>query len=52
MPHGKLSRDFSAGLYRLGPDGNRALVVSHGVGCSTVPFRIGASPQVHILTVG
>jgi predicted MPP superfamily phosphohydrolase len=52
MPHGKLSRDFAAGFYRLGPDGNRALVVSHGVGCSTIPFRFGVRPQVHILTLG
>jgi predicted MPP superfamily phosphohydrolase len=52
MPHGKLSRDFAAGLYRLGPEGTRALVVSHGVGCSTVPVRLGARPQVHILTLG
>lgn len=52
MPHGKLSRDFGAGLYRLGPDGRRAMVVSHGVGCSTVPIRVGPHPQVHILTVG
>jgi predicted MPP superfamily phosphohydrolase len=52
MPHGKLSRDFAAGLYRLGASGTRALVVSHGVGCSTVPVRLGARPQVHILTLG
>ena len=52
MPHGKLSRDFAAGLYRLGPDGERALVVSHGVGCSTIPIRLGPRPQVHLLTVG
>jgi predicted MPP superfamily phosphohydrolase len=52
LPHGKLSRDYAGGLYRLGDEGNRALVVSRGVGCSTVPVRIGASPQVHILTVG
>ena len=52
MPHGKLSRDFAAGLYRLGPAGDRALVVSHGVGCSTVPIRVGPKAQVHILTLG
>jgi predicted MPP superfamily phosphohydrolase len=52
MPQGRLSRDFAAGLYRLGPDGERALIVSHGVGCSTVPIRLGARPQVHLLTLG
>ena len=52
MPHGKLSRKYGAGVYQLGPDGNRALVVSHGVGCSTLPVRLGVRPQVHVLTVG
>jgi uncharacterized protein len=52
MPHGKLSRRYAAGLYRLGEEGERTLVVSHGVGCSTVPIRVGARPQVHLLTVG
>ena len=52
LPHGKLSRDYAAGLYRIGDSGDRALVVSHGVGCSTVPVRLGARAQVHLLTVG
>ena len=51
LPHGKLSRDFAAGLYRLGPRSDRHLVVSHGVGCSTLPVRLGAPPQVHIITL-
>jgi len=28
------------------------MVVSHGVGCSTLPIRIGARAQVHIVTIG
>lgn len=52
MPYGKLSREYADGLYRLGPDGRRALVVSRGVGCSTIPIRFGARAQVHLLTVG
>ncbi len=52
LPHGKLSREYAGGLYRLGEEGNRALVVSRGVGCSTVPVRMGATAQVHLLTVG
>lgn len=52
LPYGKLSREYAGGLYRLGRDGGRALVVSAGVGCSTVPVRLGARAQVHLLTVG
>jgi predicted MPP superfamily phosphohydrolase len=52
LPYGKLSREYADGLYRLGRDGSRALVVSRGVGCSTLPVRLGARAQVHLLTVG
>jgi uncharacterized protein len=52
LPHGKLSREYADGLYRLGEQGERALVVSRGVGCSTVPIRIGAKAQVHLFTLG
>lgn len=52
LPHGKLSRDFAAGLYRLGDRNERHLIVSHGVGCSTLPIRVGPGPQVHIVTLG
>jgi predicted MPP superfamily phosphohydrolase len=52
MPHGKLSREYAGGLYRLGEDGDRALIVSNGVGCSTVPVRLGVPAQVHLITLG
>ncbi|HET9423951.1 MAG TPA: metallophosphoesterase [Gemmatimonadaceae bacterium] len=52
LPYGSLSREYSGGLYRLGPEGNRALVVSRGVGCSTIPIRLGARAQVHLFTIG
>jgi predicted MPP superfamily phosphohydrolase len=52
LPYGKLSREYAGGLYRLGPDGKRALMVSRGVGCSTIPIRFGARAQVHLLTIG
>lgn len=52
LPYGELSRKFAGGLYRLGPDGERALVVSRGVGCSTLPIRFGAGAQVHLFTIG
>lgn len=52
LPHGKLSREYPGGLYRMGPDGDRPLVVSRGVGCSTIPVRVGARAQVHVITIG
>jgi predicted MPP superfamily phosphohydrolase len=52
LPAGKLSRAYAAGLYRLEPEGRRALLVSRGVGCSTVPIRVRSPAQVHLVTVG
>ncbi len=52
VPHGVLSRRHVAGFYRLGKQGERALLVSRGIGCSTVPIRLFAHPEVHLLTVG
>ena len=52
LPHGKLSRKYASGLFRMGPGGERAMVVSNGVGCSTLPIRLGARAQVHIVTIG
>ena len=51
MPEGDLNRKFPRGLYRLAPDGRRTLFVSLGVGCSTVPVRVFASPEVHVWTL-
>lgn len=52
LPYGKLSRKYPAGLFRLGPNGSRALLVSRGVGCSTIPIRVHSPAQVHLLTIG
>ena len=52
LPYGKLSRKYPVGLYRLGPAGERALLVSRGVGCSTVPIRLHSPTQVHLFTIG
>jgi uncharacterized protein len=51
MPEGDLNRRFPRGLYQLEPDGRRALLVSGGVGCSTVPVRLFARPEVHLCTL-
>ena len=51
MPEGNLNRKFPRGLYRLGPDGRRTMLVSSGVGCSTIPVRLFAQPEVHLCTL-
>lgn len=52
MPHGKLSRTYPGGVYRIGDKARRMMIVSRGVGCSTLPIRLGAPPQIHLVTVG
>jgi hypothetical protein len=52
LPAGKLSRQYASGLYRSGSRGERAMIVSNGVGCSTIPIRVGARSQVHLITLG
>ena len=52
LPHGSLSREFAVGVYALEPDGERTLIVSRGVGCSTVPVRFGCAAEVHLIEVG
>ena len=51
MPEGNLNRQFPRGLFRLGPDGRRTMLVSGGVGCSTIPMRLFARPEVHVCTL-
>lgn len=46
MPKGKLCRRYPGGVYEL--SGRRRLLVSHGVGCSTLPLRLFARPEVHL----
>ena len=50
LPHGTLSREYPVGLFQL--EGDRTLLVSRGVGCSTVPVRFGCPCEVHVITLG
>ena len=52
LPHGQLSREYPVGTFRLGPAGDRTLLVSRGVGCSTVPVRVCCPSEVHLVTLG
>lgn len=47
LPWGTLSRVYPGGFYEL--DRDRALLVSRGVGCTTLPVRINAPPEVHVI---
>jgi uncharacterized protein len=49
VPHGQLSRRYCAGRFQLEPD--RVLLVSRGVGCSTVPIRWNAPAEVHLCSI-
>jgi uncharacterized protein len=49
VPQGRLSRRYSRGRYDL--DGGRVLIVSVGLGCSTVPFRAFAHPEILVCDV-
>ncbi|USX28458.1 metallophosphoesterase [Oxalobacteraceae bacterium OTU3CINTB1] len=49
MPRGPLSRSLHYGRFPL--RGNGELIVSRGVGCSGIPVRINADPELVICTV-
>ncbi|HEX4684150.1 MAG TPA: metallophosphoesterase [Gemmatimonadaceae bacterium] len=49
VPGGSLNRRYHAGEFTL--SGERRLLVSHGVGCSTVPVRLFAAPEVHLCLI-
>ena len=51
IPSGPLNHRYYGGEYELGPGGSRKLLVSHGVGCSTLPVRLFAAPQVHLCLI-
>ncbi|HYF38451.1 MAG TPA: metallophosphoesterase [Gemmatimonadales bacterium] len=49
VPHGPLSRQYCAGRFEL-PRG-QVLLVSRGVGCSTLPIRWNSPAEVHLCTL-
>jgi uncharacterized protein len=49
VPEGKLSRKYPAGRYDLLTGGT--LLVSRGVGCSTIPFRMFSPPEITVCTL-
>ena len=51
MPGGPLNRKYAHGRHRLPDHGDATLIVSRGIGCSGVPVRLFARPEVHVCTV-
>ena len=51
LPHGELSRSYAVGRFDLHPSEPRTLIVSRGVGCSTVPIRVLCGAEVHLITL-
>ena len=51
VPGGPLNRRYCAGHFDVGHEAPRILLVSHGVGCSGVPVRTFASPEVHLCLI-
>lgn len=51
VPEGRLNHRYQAGHYTLPPDGARRLLVSRGVGCSLLPVRLFAGPEVHLCLI-
>ena len=49
VPRGRLSRRFAHGMHELRNGGR--LLVSNGVGCTTLPVRLFARPEVHVVTL-
>ena len=52
VPGGALDRRYSHGLFHVRPDAHGGhLLVSRGVGCSALPLRLFAAPEIHVVTV-
>jgi hypothetical protein len=51
VPGGELNRRYCSGAFELERHPPRWLVVSRGVGCSTIPIRAFAPPEVHLCTI-
>ena len=51
IPGGELNRRYPSGLFQLSENGGRTLLVSRGVGCSTLPVRLFAQAEVHLVVI-
>jgi predicted MPP superfamily phosphohydrolase len=51
VPGGRLSRRYCRGRYQVGCNDANALLVSRGIGCSALPLRLFAAPEVHLCLI-
>jgi predicted MPP superfamily phosphohydrolase len=51
VPGEGLNRTYVQGRFGVGPNSASTLIVSRGVGCSTLPFRAFAAPEVHLCLI-
>ena len=51
VPRGPYNRAYASGRFPAGADGRGTLLVSRGIGCSTVPFRLFAPPDIIVCDV-
>ena len=51
IPGGPLNRLYAHGTHELRDYGGATLIVSRGIGCSSMPVRLFAPPEVHVCTV-
>jgi predicted MPP superfamily phosphohydrolase len=51
MPGGPLNRAYAHGSHQLPAYEGATLIVSRGIGCSGLPVRLFAPPEVHVCTV-
>jgi predicted MPP superfamily phosphohydrolase len=49
LPHGHLSKQYHHGLFDTPENGQ--LIVSRGIGCSNLPIRINAAPELVLCTL-
>ncbi|HEY4307141.1 MAG TPA: metallophosphoesterase [Gemmatimonadaceae bacterium] len=51
VPGEGLNRTYVHGRFGVGPNKTSTLIVSRGVGCSTLPLRAFAAPEVHLCLI-
>jgi predicted MPP superfamily phosphohydrolase len=51
MPGGSLNRRYAHGVHELSEFADATLIVSRGIGCSGLPVRMFARPEVHVCTL-
>lgn len=51
VPRGPYNRAYASGRFAVGGNGRGTLLVSRGIGCSTVPVRLFAPPDIIVCDV-